>query len=53
MLEVMKEVLNQKETLLAMQKQSLLNEEFKNWIFKDTTRRLKLEKIYRENLIQQ
>ncbi len=43
-----REVLNQKETLLAMQKQSLLNEEFKNWIFKDTTRRLKLEKIYNE-----
>lgn len=31
-----------------MQKRSLLNEELKIGFFKDTTRRLKLEKIYNE-----
>lgn len=41
-------VLNKKETMLAGQKQELLKEEFKNWIFKDPDRRHRLEKIYNE-----
>lgn len=43
-----KSVLNKKETLLATQKQELLNEEFKNWIYKDFKRREFLENIYNE-----
>ena len=35
-------VLNKKETLLAGQKQELLKEEFKNWIFNDQERRNRL-----------
>lgn len=41
-------ILNKKETMLASQKQELLKEEFKNWIFKDPDRRHRLEKIYNE-----
>ncbi|HGI3528924.1 TPA: helicase-related protein [Streptococcus agalactiae] len=41
-------VLNKKETLLAGQKQELLKEEFKNWIFSDQERRNRLVKIYNE-----
>ena len=41
-------VLNKKETMLASQKQDLLKEEFKNWIFKEPNRREKLVKIYNE-----
>jgi len=41
-------VLNKKETMLAGQKQDLLKEEFKNWIFKDPQRRNDLVKIYNE-----
>lgn len=41
-------VLNKKETMLASQKQELIKEEFKNWIFEDPDRRYKLEKIYNE-----
>ena len=41
-------VLNKKETLLAGQKQELLKEEFKNWIFNDQERRNRLVKIYNE-----
>ncbi len=41
-------VLNKKETMLANQRQDLINEEFKNWIFDDLDRRVKLEKIYNE-----
>ena len=41
-------VLNKKETMLAGQKQDLLKEEFKNWIFKDLQRRNDLVKIYNE-----
>ena len=41
-------VLNKKETLLAGQKQELLNEEFKNWIFNDQERRNRLVKLYNE-----
>ena len=41
-------VLNKRETMLASQKQDLLKEEFKNWIFKEPNRREKLVKIYNE-----
>ena len=41
-------VLNKKETLLAGQKQGLLKEEFKNWIFSDQERRNRLVKLYNE-----
>lgn len=41
-------VLNKKETLLAGQKQKLLKEEFKNWIFNDQERRNRLVKLYNE-----
>lgn len=41
-------ILNKKETMLASQKQELLKEEFKNWIFKDPDRRHRLEKLYNE-----
>ncbi|MFA1735207.1 helicase-related protein [Fusobacterium animalis] len=41
-------VLNKKETMLAAQKQDLLKEEFKNWIFKEPQRRNDLVKIYNE-----
>lgn len=41
-------VLNKKETMLASQKQELIKEEFKNWIFEDPNRRYRLEKIYNE-----
>ena len=42
-------VLNKKETLLAGQKQELLKEEFKNWIFNDQERRNRLVKLYNEH----
>ena len=41
-------VLNKKETMLAGQKQELLKEEFKNWIFNDQERRNRLVKTYNE-----
>ena len=41
-------VLNKKETLLAGQKQELLKEEIKNWIFSDQERRNRLVKLYNE-----
>ena len=41
-------VLNRKETTLAQQKQELIREEFKEWIFKDMRRRETLCKIYNE-----
>lgn len=40
--------LNRKETMLAKQKQELIKEEFKEWIFKDLHRREDLCKIYNE-----
>ena len=40
--------LNRKETMLAQQKQELIKEEFKEWIFKDLHRRKDLCKIYNE-----
>lgn len=40
--------LNRKETMLAQQKQELIKEEFKEWIFKDLHRREELCKIYNE-----
>ncbi|RHD29572.1 DNA methylase [Blautia obeum] len=41
-------VLNRKETTLTQQKQELIREEFKEWIFKDMSRRETLCKIYNE-----
>lgn len=41
-------VLNKKETLLAGQKQELLKEKFKNWIFQEPDRRNRLENMYNE-----
>lgn len=43
-----KSILNKKETMLASEKQEILKEEFKNFIFKDPERRYRLEKIYNE-----
>lgn len=40
--------LNRKETMLAQQKQELIKEEFKEWIFKDLHRREDLCKTYNE-----
>ncbi|MGV8149453.1 MAG: helicase-related protein [Alkaliphilus sp.] len=44
-----KYVLNKKETMLAREKQNLLKQEFKEWIFKDPNRRTKYVKYYNEN----
>ncbi|HGQ0871299.1 TPA: helicase-related protein [Streptococcus pneumoniae] len=41
-------ILNKKETMLAGQKQELIKEEFKNWIFSDQDRRSRLVKAYNE-----
>lgn len=41
-------VLNKKETMLANQKQELIKEEFKNFIFEEADRRHRLEKLYNE-----
>lgn len=43
-----KYVVNKKETMLAREKQRLIKEEFKKWIFKDIDRRNKYVKIYNE-----
>ncbi|HEM4385350.1 TPA: DEAD/DEAH box helicase family protein [Streptococcus suis] len=43
-----RQVLNKKETMLAGEKQELLKEAFKDWIFKDQRRRHRLEKLYNE-----
>lgn len=40
--------LNTKETILAQQKQDLIKEKFKDWIWKDYTRRQELEEIYNQ-----
>lgn len=42
-------VVNQKETLLAREKQNQLKEEFKSWIFRDADRRKKYVDFYNEN----
>ena len=39
-------ILNKEKTMLARQKQDLIKEEFKNWIFEDSERRKILEDIY-------
>ena len=39
-------MLNKEKTMLARQKQDLIKEEFRNWIFEDTERRKVLEDIY-------
>lgn len=41
-------VLNKNETMLAREKQNLLKEEFKNWIFKEPERRNKYVTYYNE-----
>lgn len=41
-----KSILNKEKTMLARQKQDLIKEEFKNWIFEDSERRKILEDIY-------
>ncbi len=43
-----KQVINQSETSLARDKQDYLNNTFKDWIFKDKSRRDDLVKIYNE-----
>jgi N12 class adenine-specific DNA methylase len=42
-------VLNKKETMLAREKQNLLKQEFKEWIFKDPERRKKYVDYYNDN----
>ena len=42
-------VLNKKETFLATQKQNLIKEAFKDWIFRDEARRKYLVDYYNEN----
>lgn len=41
-------VLNKKKTAMAMQKQELIKEKFRTWIFNDADRRAVLEKIYND-----
>ena len=41
-------VLNQKQTMIAQQKQEAMNEAFKDWIFKDPVRREKLVRKYND-----
>ena len=43
-----KPVLNKKETTIALQKQELIKEGFKDWIWKDPKRREKLVNLYNE-----
>jgi N12 class adenine-specific DNA methylase len=42
-------VVNQKETMLAREKQNQIKEEFKNWLFRDPERRKKYVNFYNEN----
>lgn len=44
-----KYVLNKKETMLAREKQSLIKQAFKEWIFKDASRRKKYVDFYNQN----
>jgi len=44
-----KYVINKKETMLAREKQSLLKQEFKEWIFKDPDRRKKYVDYYNQH----
>jgi len=39
-------VLNKKETMLASQKQEMIKEKFRDWIFEDAERRHRLTKLY-------
>ena len=41
-------VLNKKETMLAGQKQELIKEKFKDWIFEEPNRRHRLENLYND-----
>jgi N12 class adenine-specific DNA methylase len=43
-----KRVLNQKETILAQQKQQTLKEAFKNWIYKEPERRERIVRLYND-----
>ncbi|GKX31399.1 hypothetical protein SH1V18_38790 [Vallitalea longa] len=42
-------VVNKKETMLAREKQNIIKEEFKSWIFKEPERRKKYVDFYNEN----
>lgn len=44
-----KSVIDKKETLLAQQKQDVIKENFKSWVWKEPKRREQLVKIYNEN----
>lgn len=44
-----KRVINKKETLLAMEKQKLLIEEFQKWVWQDEKRKERLEIIFENN----
>lgn len=44
-----RQVVNREETILANQKQELIKEAFKDWIFKDQERRDALVKVYNQN----
>ncbi len=44
-----KRVINKKETLLAMEKQKLLIEEFQKWVWQDSKRKERLEIIFENN----
>ncbi|WP_243141156.1 DUF6908 domain-containing protein [Alkaliphilus pronyensis] len=44
-----KYILNKKETMLAREKQSLVKQAFKDWIFKDPERRKKYVDFYNQN----
>lgn len=46
--EIKKEVLNPKETAIAIAKVAKIKAEFEDWIYKDYDRRIDLEKIYNE-----
>ncbi|PKM56013.1 MAG: helicase [Firmicutes bacterium HGW-Firmicutes-5] len=47
--DTVKYVINKKETMLAREKQSLLKQEFKEWIFKDPDRRKKYVDYYNQH----
>jgi N12 class adenine-specific DNA methylase len=44
-----KYIVNKKETMLVREKQNIIKEEFKSWIFKDPERRNKYVSYYNEN----
>lgn len=44
-----KRVVNQSETMLALQRQQKMNEEFRKWVWRDENRKKRLETIFEEN----